>query len=457
VTRPVHSVLADMSHELRTPLNAILGFAQLLRHDRTLGPEHQTHAEVIYRSGEQLLALISDLLELSRHEPGVAPHNVSFDLHLLLEDLGDMLYLRAERRGLRLVIAREPDLPRLIRADAPLLRQLLLLLLGHAIRLASHITRHATTSEPGPLDLHVACIRDPADPTSGLLRCTLEAPNLPDFAADDDDRLLAEELVQQLGGCLEHGVHITHPGLRLELPVGMVHAAQDPSDGPELRVSGLAPGQPSFRVLVVEDRWQSRQLLVHMLARVGFEVREAATGEDAVALWQRWRPQLIWMDMRMPGVSGLEAARRIKQQIQAEPDSQPTVIIALTASAYDEDPQTARAAGCDDFVRKPIRMSEVFAKLGEHLGARYTYEDPQAPELAAPALEPRALVGLRPEWLAALQRASIQADLDEILGLLEQIQPEAPELAAALTGLARRFSYDRIIELTRAALAGGQS
>jgi len=451
VTRPVHSVLADMSHELRTPLNAILGFAQLLRHDRTLGPEHQTHAEVIYRSGEQLLALISDLLELSRHEPGAAPHTASFDLHQLLEDLGDMLYLRAERRGLVLAVVREPGLPRLIRADAPLLRQLLLLLLGHAIRLARH------PRAPGPLDLRVACTRDPDDPSSGLLRCTLEAPGLPDFAPGDDDRQLADELVQQLGGTLEHGVQLEHPGLRLELPVGMVHAAPELAEAAERQVASLAPGQPSYRVLVVEDRWQSRQLLVHMLARVGFEVREAATGEEAVALWERWRPQLIWMDMRMPGISGLEAARRIKQQIAATPNSERTVIIALTASAYEEDPQTARAAGCDDFMRKPIRMSEVFAKLGEHLGAQFSYEDAQGPEHAAPPIEPRALVGLPPAWLAALHRASVQADLEEILGLLEQLQGQAPELAAALTGLARRFTYDRIIELTRTALPGGQS
>ena len=452
MTRPVHSVLADMSHELRTPLNAILGFAQLLRHDRTLGPEHQTHAEVIYRSGEQLLALISDLLELSRHEPGAAPNTTSFDLHLLLEDLGDMLYLRAERRGLHLTIIREPGLPRLVRADAPLLRQLLLLLLGHAIR----VTRSSpsTPPSPTPLELRITCTRDPEDPTRGLLRCALEAPRLPDFTPDDDDGQLAEELVQQLDGRLEHSSG-AWPGLRLVLPVGMVTAAAP--DGGELRISSLAPGQPSFRVLVVEDRWQSRQLLVHMLARVGFEVREAATGEEAIALWERWQPQLIWMDMRMPGVSGLEAARRIKQQIADTPGSASTVIIALTASAYDEDPATARAAGCDDFVRKPIRMPEIFAKLSEHLGVKFSYEDPQTPEQLAPTLEPGALIGQRVEWLMALHRASVQADLEEILGLLESIRADAPELAAALTGLARRFTYDRIIELTRAALAGGQS
>jgi CheY-like chemotaxis protein len=435
-----------MSHELRTPLNAILGFAQLLRHDRTLGPEHQTHAEVIYRSGEQLLALISDLLELSRQEPGTAANTTSFDLHLLLEDLGDMLYLRAERRGLRLVIAREPGLPRLVRADAPLLRQLLLLLLGNAIR------RHHPLPAPVALDLRVACVRDPHDPGAGKLRCMLAAPDLPDFALDfapeDDDRQMASELATQLEGRLE----VRADGMHLALPVGLISGSQELGDGNERQVTGLAPGQPSFRILVAEDRWQSRQLLVHMLARVGFEVREAATGEEAVALWERWQPHLIWMDMRMPGVSGLEAARRIK----ASPGGSSTVIIALTASAYDEDPETARAAGCDDFVRKPIRMPEIFAKLGEHLGAQFSYEDPLTPEHAAPALDPHALAGLRPQWLADLHRASVQADLDEILGLIDHIRGEAPELAAALTGLARRFTYDRIIELTRTALAGGQ-
>jgi len=443
VTRPVHSVLADMSHELRTPLNAILGFAQLLRHDRTLGAEHQTQAEVIYRSGEQLLALISDLLELSRQEPGKTPTTASFDLHLLLEDLGDMLYLRAERRGLRLAIVREPGLPRLVRADAPLLRQLLLLLLGNAIRRARPL------ATPIPLDLRIVCIRDPDDPAAGRLRCTLATSGLPDFAADDDDRQIAHELATQLGGRLE----LRPDGMHIELPVGLITGSQELADGSERQVAGLAPGQPSFRVLIAEDRWQSRQLLVHMLARVGFEVREAATGEEAVALWERWQPHLIWMDMRMPGVSGLEAARRIK----ASPGGAATVIIALTASAYDEDPETARTAGCDDFVRKPIRMPEIFAKLGEHLGAQFSYEDPKLPEHAAPALEPFALAGLRPQWLAELHRASVQADFEEILGLIEQVRGEAPEIAAALGGLARRFTYDRIIELSRTALAGSQT
>ncbi len=442
MTRPAHSVLADMSHELRTPLNAILGFAQLLRHDRTLGPEHQTHAEVIYRSGEQLLALISDLLELSRQEPGEAPSTTSFDLHLLLEDLGDMLYLRAERRGLRLAITREPGVPRLVRADAPLLRQLLLLLLGHLIRV------HRTQPTAVPLDLRIACLRDPHDPATGTLRCALASPGLV-FSEDDDDRQMADELASQLGGRLE----LCADGIHLELPVGLIVGSQDLGDGSERQVSGLAPGQPSFRILVAEDRWQSRQLLVHMLGRVGFEVREAATGEEAVALWERWQPHLIWMDMRMPGVSGLEAARRIK----ANTSGTSTVIIALTASAYDEDPETARAAGCDDFVRKPIRMPEIFAKLGEHLGCQFSYEDPLLPEHAAPPLEPHALAGLRPQWLTALHRASVQADLDDILSLIDQIRGEAPEVAASLTGLARRFTYDRIIELTRTALAGGQS
>jgi len=430
-----------MSHELRTPLNAILGFAQLLRHDRTLGPEHQTHAEVIYRSGEQLLALISDLLELSRNEPGEPPSTTSFDLHLLLEDLGDMLYLRAERRGLRLAVVREPGLPRLVRADAPLLRQLLLLLLGHAIRLAP----------PGPLELRVACERDRDDPCAGRLRCTLVAPGLGEFGPDDDDGPLAEELAQQLHGRLEHRHQGAQHSTLLELPVGLVTAAQDPLGAAERPVSGLAPGQPSWRVLVAEDRWQSRQLLVHLLARVGFEVREATTGEEAVALWERWQPHLIWMDMRMPGVSGLEAARRIK----ADPRGAATVIVALTASAYDEDPETARAAGCDDFVRKPIRIPEIFAKLGEHLGAQFVHEDPLAPEPAPPAtLAPDALAGLPRAWLTALHRASVQADLEEIQQLLEVLRGQAPELAAALAGLARRFTYDRIIELSQAALAG---
>ncbi len=503
--------LSNMGHELRTPLNAILGFSQLLRQDRSLKPEHQTHVDIIHRSGEQLLALINELLDISRQDAEDGRASASFDLLQLVDDLEDMLYLRAERRGLRLRVRRDPDLPRQIRVDGPKLRQLFLLLLGNAIRFA----------RPGELGLTLSCTPDEADPQHGQLTALLAIPGLgkadleafvrstsaahsgphaqaralsgplpqaralsgplvqaaaraptaplvqamPRAAtaplsqasplaqpgaptattALRDGPSLGQELARALGGELD----IATGELRISLPIGLLAATDAPAGPPEPTIVGLAPGQPAYRILIAEDRWQSRQLLVQMLVRVGFDVREASDGAEAMELWQSWRPQLIWMDMRMPGVTGLEATLRIKRS----PGGKETVIVALTASAFEEDPATAKAAGCDDFVRKPIRMPEVFAKLREHLGVVYTYETPSSGE-TEPTLAPDALARLPAPWIAALRASCVQADLDELRRLIAQIAADEPTTAEALDELARRFSYDRILELTEAAPPG---
>jgi len=433
-------LLSNMGHELRTPLNAILGFSQLLRQDRGLKPEHQTHVDIIHRSGEQLLALINDLLDVSRRDAADGRASPSFDLLQLADDLEDMLYLRAERRGLRLRVRRDPHLPRQIRVDGPRLRELFLLVLGNAINFA----------RPGELDLTLTCTPDEGDPQHGQLRMILATPGLGEADLEalvrSTSAAHSDPLAQAraLGGQLE----IAPGELRLLVPVGLLAPVDAPAAPPEPTIVGLAAGQPSYRILVAEDRWQSRQLLVQMLARVGFEVREASNGAEAMELWQRWRPHLIWMDMRMPGVTGLEATLRIKHS----PGGKETVVIALTASAFEEDPATAKAAGCNDFVRKPIRMPEVFAKLREHLGVVYTHET-QAPTGAAePTLTPEALARLPAPWLAALQAACTQADLDELRALVAEIPPDARETAEALDELARRLDYDRILELSRVAL-----
>ncbi|MBL9100094.1 MAG: response regulator [Myxococcales bacterium] len=452
-TAPAAGLHRNLGHELRTPLNAILGFAQLLRQDPALSSQQHTQVDIIHRSGEQLLGLLNDALASARPDGDV--RTPLFDLHQLLDDLEDMLYLRAERRGLRLRLVRAPDLPRLVRTDGARLRQLLLLLLGNAIKLSP-----AGDPTGGVLGLHLDCERDRDEPTRAQLRCELAAPGLSDPAAleafvDTDAGLSGREgtglsLGQEFARLLAGELSLAEGRVRALLPVGLA-PLEDLSSGPDRRVVGLAPGQPVYRVLIAEDRWQSRQLLVQTLARVGFEVREAADGAEALAAWDTWRPDLIWMDMRMPGVTGLEATQKIKQG----PRGAATIVIALTASAFDEDAATARAAGCDDFVRKPIVLAQVFAKLSEHLGCSYIYESDQAGPLAeAPALAPAVdLAGLPAPWLVAVQRAAVQADVDELTRLVDEIRPERPAAAAALGELSGRFGYDVILRLAAEALA----
>jgi two-component system, sensor histidine kinase and response regulator len=375
-----------------------------------------------------------------------------------------MLYLRAERRGLRLRLVRAPDLPRLVRTDGARLRQLLLLLLGNAIKFSS-----ATDGVSGVLGLHLDCDRDPHTPTRAHLRCELAVPGLSDPAAleafvDTDAGLSGREgsglpLGQEFARLLAGELSLADGRVRAILPIGLA-PLEDLSSGPDRRVVALAPGQPTYRVLIAEDRWQSRQLLVQMLARVGFDVREAADGAEALALWEQWRPHLIWMDMRMPVVTGLEATVRIKAQSAspaASPRGKQTIVIALTASAFDEDAATARAAGCDDFVRKPIVLAQVFAKLAEHLGCTYIFESDQQDQspIHADPLPAISLVGLARPWLTALHAASLQADPDEVRRLIDQVRPDRPDVAAQLGELAEQFGFDNIHRLTAEALAGG--
>jgi CheY-like chemotaxis protein len=215
-------------------------------------------------------------------------------------------------------------------------------------------------------------------------------------------------------------------------------------------VVGLEPaGDPaagSYRLLVAEDREANRKLLVKLLAPLGFEVREAANGREAIEIWERWNPHLIWMDVRMPVMDGHEATQHIK----ATPQGQGTVIVALTASAFEEDRTALLLEGCDDFVRKPFREQEILDVLTKHLGVRFVYEGAEEEaKVAEDVLTPDALAALPSEWVAELSRAARQADADLVLELLDPIREQHAPLANALASLVRDFRFDRVIALTQ--------
>jgi CheY-like chemotaxis protein len=181
----------------------------------------------------------------------------------------------------------------------------------------------------------------------------------------------------------------------------------------------------------------------------GFEVREAVNGQEAIEIWEQWEPHLIWMDMRMPVMDGHEATKRIK----ATTKGQATVIIALTASAFEEDRKIILSEGCDDFVRKPFREAEIFGKLAKHLGVRFVYEDTvqegKEAEIAADSLTPEALAALPADWVADLHQAAIEADADLIHDLLDQIREQYGPVADALASLAHNFRFDTIMAFAK--------
>jgi CheY-like chemotaxis protein len=213
---------------------------------------------------------------------------------------------------------------------------------------------------------------------------------------------------------------------------------------PTRRVKGLSAGQPLYRILIAEDRDSNRQLLMKMLAPLGFDVHGVKNGAECVAEWESWEPHLIWMDMRMPVMDGYEATRRIKASVKG----QATVIIALTASAFETDRQLILTEGCDDFVRKPFVEEEILEKLEQHLGVKFDYASDQAPspQQQARALSADAVAALPVQWREEFRKATVDADYTALLQMIDQIRPAHPETAQALAALVQEYRYEAIME-----------
>jgi CheY-like chemotaxis protein len=225
-------------------------------------------------------------------------------------------------------------------------------------------------------------------------------------------------------------------------------AVSEPMRLPPPQVIGLSPGQEQYRMLVVDDRWESRQLMAQLLEPLGFAVRDAQNGAEAIAVWQEWNPCLIWMDMRMPIMDGYTATQQIKKNLQGRN----TIIIALTASALEEDAESILDAGCDAIIRKPFREAEIFQVLEQHLSIDLTVQTcrPILGQSIIKQTNPtRTLLRSMPkEWMMQVHQAAQKVDNVALWSLIEQISEEDDALRNALTHLVKNFRCDIIFELT---------
>jgi signal transduction histidine kinase/CheY-like chemotaxis protein len=451
--------LANMSHELRTPMNAILGFAQLMERDSKTTPAQQDNLEIISRSGEHLLQLINDVLEMSKIEAGRASLNVTgFDLHRLVTSLEDMLYTRVESKGLRLHIEIAPDVPRYIQSDEGKLRQVLLNLLSNAVKFTDDGVITLSVEADAPIDRTCRLRFKVEDTGQGI-------------APDEMDRLF-EAFAQTASGEKSHegtGLGLAISRQFVGLMGGEIQAQSEIGKGSIVafdmnaslaadsdveaahkirRATGMAPGQPTYRILITEDKWENRTLLWRLLEPFGFELKSAANGQEAVDIAEAWQPHLIFMDMRMPVMDGHEATRRIKSTTKG----QAIAIIALTASVFEHERMSVLEDGCDDFVRKPFREAAIFDKLTQHLGVEFIYEDSRkapSPRVAT-ELTAESFTQTTPEWIARLHHAASMADYEASLSLIDEIRQTDDVLADALHNLVVEFRFDRILTFTGA-------
>ncbi|MFM7424466.1 MAG: PAS domain-containing protein [Elainella sp.] len=468
--------MSNISHELRTPLNAILGFSQLLSCDPALGSDQREQLNIINRSGEHLLKLINSILELSRIEAGQASLSVTdVDLGQLLQHLRELFRLQAAAKGLHLVIQSDAGVPRVVRIDESKLRQVLINLLGNAIkftqegqitlqvRLGERPPESRAAKAPACIFLYFA-VQDQGPGMDAEEQALLFRPfqqTRAGQAAQEGTGLglaISHELVQLMGGelCITSasGEGAT---FSFQIPVVPVTSQTVAIPPTQRQVVELAPDQPEYRVLVAEDDLENCDFLAQLLRSAGFEVQTAENGEGAVAIWQQWRPQLIWMDMQMPGGDGYEATRQIRALEAADPDiGPPTPIIALTGIALEHQRALILAAGCTDLVCKPAAIDTLFGKIKTYLGVRYScrYEnDSGSTEPIEPIEPPKAVLlaelQTRPAvWIRQLNFAARTLDEVLILQLLEQIPPSESLLADTLKEWLAQFQFEQLIELT---------
>ena len=484
--RAKSTFLANISHELRTPLNAILGLTQVMQRAATCPTVQRENLDIIYRSGEHLLELINDVLEMSKIEAGrITLDENRFDLYRMLDDLEAMLRPRAIRQDLPLTFGCASDVPQYIQTDERKLRQVLLNLLGNALKFTEqgHVTL-TVKSRKSQVASRESKVASRGDQTLdlGLLTLDFEVSDTGSGIAPEEMSRLFEPFMQTASGQrVQQGTGLGLPISRqfVQLMGGDISMQSGPGQGSTFtfdirvrhirpseiqerifdtvprRVIGLASSSDAengdYRILVVDDDFESRSPLRQLLEQVGFTVQEAVNGQDAIEQYADWQPHLILMDMRMPVLDGYAATRYIRR---AEAESQRhTPIIAVTAGAFEEQRGQTQTAGCDDFLRKPFREAEVFGMLHENLDVQYVYED--VPTVKPPVIETTAQASLTRKSLRILpadlvtrmREVTFQGRLNQLQALVLEVARYDNDLAAALRGLANRYAYAELFKV----------
>lgn len=463
--------LARMSHELRTPLNAILGFSQVMSRDLSLSEKNQVYLDIINRSGEHLLELINDVLEMSRIENGMIKLNIiNFDLYYLLNNLENLLILKTSSKQLKLIFEIDADVPQYITTDEVKLRQILLNLLGNAIKF----------TEQGYVKLQVKLIQNnhEEDDIFGFVNLLFQIEDTGvGIATEHINQVfipfeqiqtnkftegtglglaISQKFVHLLGGEIAVDSVVNQGSVfKFNIKVSTAEKVNLPAHLTNQKVIHLAPNQPGYRILVVEDNWESRQLLLEILQPLGFEVCVAENGKIGIEMWLTHQPHLIFMDMEMPIMKGYEATKYIREKEREKTATikQNTKIIALTASAFKKQKNFILSVGCDDFIGKPFTQELLLTKLAEHLKIQYVYEDTN--EDVKSKLEKSAILTstasslniMSPEWISELKTAASRCSNRHSLALISQIPETYHDLSQGLTDLVHSFDFEKIVQL----------
>jgi two-component system sensor histidine kinase/response regulator len=457
--RAKSTFLSTMSHEIRTPMNAILGYAQLMARDPELSAESKANLQIIGRSGEHLLALINDVLDMSKIEAGRIELNpATFNLFRLLEDMAAMFRLRAGAKGLRFEMSTEGEIVPYIIADEGKTRQVLINLLGNSVKF----------TDMGQIDLRVqveqrdggelwfsANVADTGRGVTGEDQKTLFEPFSQVRSGPDSLKgtglglAISRKYARLMGGDITVKAN---PGggsiFRFEIPVERGNAGVATRRSAPRRVVAIRAGQAIPRILVVDDHPENRDWLQKLLSSIGFSVRGADNGEIGIQIWEEWHPSLILMDLHMPVMDGLVATRKIKQT----PHGKETIVVALTASALDDDRRSVAESGADDFLSKPCHEDELLEKMRSLLNLTFEYQEADlaggSDASNVQALSAEKLEQLPRELIEEIRDATLAGNKKLLDKLTQQVRTNGdPESAQGLQALADRYDYDTLTQV----------
>ncbi len=448
--------LANMSHEIRTPMNAMMGFAHVLGSDPSLTPKQAEHVGVILRSGNHLLRLINDILDMSRIDADQMSLTLEeFRLIDLIREVEMLFRETASVKGLGFVLEfAHHDLPN-VHADMGKLRQILINLLGNAMKftMAGQIALRVkgTMLEAGEVVPKLHLIIEVEDTGPGIseenmfkvfdmfYQVSQGAPT----GGTGLGLSISRKYAQLMGGDITVRSQVgTGSCFRLEVLLETVQTAL-PDVGRPKKIVGVVSETGPWRILVVDDVADNLALMTALLTPVGFQVQEAANGVEALEIFHEWLPHAVLLDMRMPVMDGYETVRRIK----STDVGQRVLVVAVSAGAFQNSRNKAMEAGADAYLAKPFITQELFDILKNGLGLRYIFSDGTGREASggvSPARTPTpsdAPARLLPATAQAILKAVSEGDMIQLIQLIDAAEFEDSQAAWKLRDMAGSFDY----------------
>lgn len=443
--------LAKMTHELRTPLTAIIGFGQLINRDKNLSDSTRQYIDIVNRSGEHLLSLINDVLSMSQIEAQKISISLSsFDLYQLFDLVQSIFIPRTRSNGIELKLEVDSLVPQYIKTDQAKLRQILLNLIGNAVKFTSKGYVLVRVKYKQQKFLEIEVIDTGTGIASGDLESVFQAFEQAEQGRSYNEGTglglaISRQFARLLGGdiTLEStlGVGSTFCCTLEIMPAENIQLSQTAQE-----VIGLAPNQIPSRILVVEDNLEISQLLLELIGAIGLQVKSAQNGIEALEIWKNWQPDLIWMDIQIPIMDGYETTGKIRNS----PQGDKTKIIALSANAFIENQSFTLEAGFDDYVTKPFSKQIIFERMASHLDLEYTYESDKIHNPYSNRtnkLEKEGLETLDKDLLRQIKEAAILLDEQQIQKLISLIPKENSKPTEILSKLLKNFQFEEILEI----------